>query len=222
MEWLAGLLGLVGSLTATGVSAGIANINFSRQKQVYKYQKFLQLVQMHREDNAIRRRVADLQKAGLSPVLAAGSAAASAGPIRVDAPQQEAPDMGGLAQMGTMMMQAMVAGKQARKIEEETEKIKQQRQLELLNYPFKLENLESKTALLKIEYQLKTIETAIKAIERFQFEKTGISPNAGPLGKSAKEMVMFLNATVNELYKAGGTLSPTLKKKVEDINKNVK
>ena len=77
--------------------AGLAGINLAGnlygQYKQYKleqanldWQIAAQRTTWEREDNAVQRRVADLKAAGLSPVLAAGSAASTSAPIATKAP----------------------------------------------------------------------------------------------------------------------------------------
>lgn len=86
---------LLGGLTAGSTLAGtvdsfIANRqNFNLQKENLAYQKDLQKEIFAREDNAVQRRVNDLIKAGLSPTLAAGSAAGAGSVASTSAPQRK-------------------------------------------------------------------------------------------------------------------------------------
>lgn len=75
----------------TGQSRGydIARQNLDFQKEIFKYQKKVQKKTWSREDNAVQRRRADLEAAGLSPVLAAGQAASAGPAVAVTAPQEE-------------------------------------------------------------------------------------------------------------------------------------
>ena len=86
---LTGLFGasVVGGLVDTFFGASSSSKNYKAQKEALEWQKYAQRTTWEREDNAVRRRVADLRSAGLSPVLAAGQGAQASGPIQVTAPQ---------------------------------------------------------------------------------------------------------------------------------------
>lgn len=87
LEALTGIGGLASSVF-NSISGAIANEkNLAFQKETLDYQKGMQKEAWAREDSAAQRRVADLKAAGLSPVLAAGSAAATSSPIPVLTPQ---------------------------------------------------------------------------------------------------------------------------------------
>ena len=79
-------MGLLGdALGFVGQLGGKVFDYFTQQKQ-FEYDKQVQQKTWDREDNSIQRRVEDLTKAGLSPVLAAGTGAQASAPIRAQVP----------------------------------------------------------------------------------------------------------------------------------------
>jgi hypothetical protein len=102
-----GILGGIGSIMGTiaanrrAKEAHQLNLdNFAHQQAVFDYQKALQKQIFSREDTSVSRRVSDLKKSGLSPVLAAGQGARAGQAIPVKAPQTDT--SGKLAQMAAL------------------------------------------------------------------------------------------------------------------------
>lgn len=76
-------MGIIDSLYNVGKDI----VNWGAAKEQQQYDRSLQQTIFNREDNAIQRRVGDLKAAGLSPILAAGSAAGAGAVVKSEAPQ---------------------------------------------------------------------------------------------------------------------------------------
>lgn len=86
---ITGGLGLVGNILGFRQEKKQADQNYNLGLENLAYQKDLQQQIFQREDNAVQRRVEDLQKAGLSKTLAAGSAAGAGAVVNTQAPEKK-------------------------------------------------------------------------------------------------------------------------------------
>lgn len=152
---------------------GIEEGNLALQQGVFDYQQALQREIFAREDNSVQRRVEDLQKAGLSPVLAAGQGARAGQAIQVSAPQQGV--KGQIAKQNAQMefaarnanvgrtaAEAFLMAKQAEKIDSE---IKRNKTLDLqTQQQTRLTAHQVERVIQETTYLKKTLNSRINVI----------------------------------------------------------
>lgn len=110
---------VAGAITGA-VNGGISIYNTVQQHQKMEYDKRIQQQIFEREDTAAQRRAADLEAAGLSKTLAAGSAANAGVAVPVQAPQVDASKM----DVAMNALAAMTNIAQIRKLSAETQEAK--------------------------------------------------------------------------------------------------
>lgn len=122
----------------------------------YNYMKDMQNRVFEREDNAVQRRAADLEAAGLSKTLAAGGAAQTMAPIRVEAPQMHSES--GPADMmknslGMQQMKQALVQQQAdiskTNAQTEYEKVKKQKMEQAIDYLTNMNPLKQREQEIK-------------------------------------------------------------------------
>lgn len=189
---IGGIQGLASSV-GSGINAFFNYKNYELQRQNYNYQKNLQQQLFSREDNAVQRRAADLKAAGLSPVLAAGSAA-NAGPVvSVNTPQ-----IGAMPDMSVPVSAALAAITQKKQIEVTTA----QRDLLLMQHEKTKTDIaklvsdikknqyamwKDQTSALKDQADINKIgiETATKQHDLDWYRRAGMPTNASGVQKNA-------------------------------------
>lgn len=195
--------------------------NIAMQRETNQMNERLMRENWSREDNAVQRRKADLVAAGLSPVLAAGSAAQSSAPIKMDSPQSQ--DWGpsstgaamqailGATQVSKTQMDNKLTAEQIGKVAADTTNVKQATLASQQN--MKIQNIMTalQTRAINADIAKKQIETVnahydslLKELDVAKAEDTGVNVNnADPLTKIANEITTKVMGTNSRRLKRG-------------------
>lgn len=164
------------------VNKRTADSNARFQERAALANLLLQAMSWKREDSAVQRRVRDLRAAGLSPTLAAGSAAQSSPAQRLEAPQNtfDFPMNAIRSNVGQLIMEASLANSQIQKMDAEKQRIDTLTFIDLLSYPKKLANLDARTNSV---YQ----DVVEKQLNNYKYKMTGQGPKSGTVGKTVAD-----------------------------------
>lgn len=154
------------ALLGTLLNYQIARKNLGFQQQNLQYQKDLQQQIFAREDSAIQRRVRDLESAGVSRNLAAGSAAPSGAAINTRAPQQaQLGNMKGLSEVAINAISILQGLKNVDKTVAETNLINANSAKANTELQFTVATLQSRIDLKKYETELARARTVMGSID---------------------------------------------------------
>lgn len=207
------IAGLITGLVDSGISIDQNTRNIHAQRNALNFNKMAGLLSMMREDNAVQRRVADLKKAGLSPTLAAGSAA-STGPSMKIEPMKYGLDLDlqqRTQQLVNFKNQQELMRVQTENIQEQTLKTRQQRELDLLAFPERILNLKSQTTFTNHQSALKYIQRLMDEISLKSSAGSGIAAKgASLLGGNLRDLATWLN-----------TLGTSSEQMIDNLGKNL-
>ena len=119
-----GLLGLAGAGINAWSSHDINTDNVALARETNALNEKLMRESWQRDDTAVQRRTADLKAAGMSPLLAAGGAAANSGPVNMHVPQKAQKEVD-----ATQVLGAIAQGMQIKRSEADIRAQEQQMQL---------------------------------------------------------------------------------------------
>lgn len=157
---------------------------FDLTKSQWVWQKAQYEQTKKREDNAIRRRVADLRAAGLSPVLAAGSAAVTSS--APSAPLFKAPQMDFKTGADTLSTAFQLQGQQASIAQTEAQTALTDAQIR--KNPEEIRNLQSQAILNQANARRATVDANVAQHDLAIAKKMGTPVRSGTTGSLIKDV----------------------------------
>lgn len=214
MAGVAGLVDTAADLTMDIVNAVQTSKQNKLNREAFDFNKQLATeqwewakqqadIQKSREDSAYQRKVADMMKAGLNPVLAAGGAGASASAGSAAGSQVTAPTVSKYEKMSNMLAISR-AVQEAKSLDAQMELTKEETKNKIKDNEIKdtiaakelvnLENAKKDGAYKDAEIVSKDLDNKAKQYELDKTEKTGISKGGDTGSNIVREAT---NATIN-------------------------